>query len=120
MCDYGVTEGFAECSSLSHCFGNYTTLYEFDICLENNVHGNLHSMHAGLFNCAVSWKDWYDSNTWVTVNRLSFFANQIKKNMVDSQETIYTDYISCPTKCDLATDSYESCRCTADSSLGWD
>ena len=60
VCDYAVTEGFAQCDEMSHCFGNYTTLYEFDMCMESNVHGNLHSMHAGLFNCAVSWKDWFE------------------------------------------------------------
>ena len=59
VCEFAVTEGFAECSSVSHCFGNYTTLYEFDMCFETHTHANLHAMHAGMFNCAVSWKEWY-------------------------------------------------------------
>ena len=60
VCDFAAAEGFAQCDEMSHCFGNYTTLYEFDMCMESKVHGNLHSMHAGFFNCAVSWKDWFE------------------------------------------------------------
>lgn len=60
VCDFAMTEPFAKCHEMSYCFSNYTTLYEFDMCLESNVHGNLHSMHAGLFDCEVSWQDWYE------------------------------------------------------------
>ena len=59
VCGFGITEGFAECREVSYCFSNYTTLYEFDMCMESNVHGNLHSMHTGLWNCAVDWEDWH-------------------------------------------------------------
>lgn len=77
VCDFAMTSAYSKCDAVSHCFGNYTTLYDFDICMESNVHGNLHSMHAGLFDCEVSWKTWYEENTWISKNRLSFFAVQV-------------------------------------------
>merc|ERR1711998_471464 len=119
MCDFALTEGFSDCNEVSWCFSNYTTLYEFDMCMESHVHGNLHTMHAGLFNCEVSWKDWYEDHTWVSENRLSFFGMQMVKLMYDIQESLYTDYLDCSTKCDFKHDNYSTCNCHPYADLNW-
>ena len=34
--------GFADCDYVSHCFGNYTSLYDFDVCIEKKVAACMH------------------------------------------------------------------------------
>mmetsp|Transcript_104779 Transcript_104779/g.302296 ORF Transcript_104779/g.302296 Transcript_104779/m.302296 type:complete len:321 (-) Transcript_104779:205-1167(-) len=102
--------GFADCNYVSHCFGNYTSLYDFDTCVEKKVHAFLHSMHAGFFDCSVDWGTYYDDNPSVTIQRLSFFANIIIQYSVDIDLYFSMDV---PSSCTLGVDTVDTCLATS-------
>ena len=53
VCGHTSAQPPASCSRLVACFANYTTLDAFDLCLEADVHANLHGMNAGMWDCGV-------------------------------------------------------------------
>ena len=53
FCGMENAQGFPSCARLRDCFSNFTSLYDFDLCVENNVHANLHGLHGGLWDCPV-------------------------------------------------------------------
>jgi hypothetical protein len=112
-CGFESVEGQVSGSNLVGCFDQYETesnLREFDICLEEKVHANLHMMHAGQWNCAVSWSDFYDENKlWVDDMFLSIAAVTMS-TMTQVYEAY--GYLSCPTSCDFMGDGDNSaCKC---------
>jgi len=43
----------------------------------------------------------------------------MEKLMYDAQEDLYVEYLNCPTRCDMETDNYDTCRCTPNATYGW-
>lgn len=108
-CNFPATQTFSSCDNLMHCFTNYTTLYEWDMCLERKVHANIHTMHSGLYECSVSWKEAADEYDWLDEHLLSFVGNQLAAMIRGSS---FSDYITCPTACHVHTESFDDgCHC---------
>lgn len=113
-CGYQTTQGFANCQHVQECFqyflGTGHDLFEFDHCVEDYVHANLHTMHAGMWDCQVSWQDFYvDNADWLDDELFSMLAFHQTDLIID----LYTDgYLSCPDSCDLHQTSSCSCKAT--------
>lgn len=114
-CGFYHKQGFATCDHLETCLnrfmdGTFSGLYEFDNCLEDQVHGTLHGMHGGMWDCPVDYKDYLEKNSdWLSEGRLSFMS----LNAIVCQDILESDWLSCDTSCNLDDDD---CGCTADSS----
>jgi hypothetical protein len=79
VCNFQLTQGFANCAHVSMCFekflANDRSLWDFDSCMERYVHANLHDMHAGMWDCAVDWQEFYDENSdWLSKELYSIVA----------------------------------------------
>lgn len=114
-CGYYHEEGFASCENLVGCLdkfadGTFHGFRSLDTCIENQVHAALHSMHGGLWDCPVDFKDYLDEHSdWLSHGRMSFLA----VNTVNCQETVQEEWLSCDNSCNIDDDD---CTCTPDES----
>lgn len=121
-CGFAGVQGYSTCNDLKDCFHEFeydnTSLYDLDACIENNVHGTLHIMHGGLWDCAVDLKSFQeDHSDFVSKGLMSFIANNIV-----TCENILGDS-SCPSagECTLADDDNTTetdiANCTCSSNI---
>lgn len=52
-CHAPAAQAFPACGNLRGCFANYSSLAEWDSCLEQTVHANLHGLHGGQLGCSL-------------------------------------------------------------------
>ena len=108
VCGFSATQATSSCHHVSSCFENYTSLYDWDKCLEDYIHADLHTQLSGMWNCAVDWDEFYENNKmWVDKGTLSFLANELS-NAVRS--SAFDDLVTCPTTCG-GQDSFATCHC---------
>lgn len=124
FCGLANTQPFPSCGHLVNCFANFSSLLEWDLCVENNVHANLHGLHGGLDHCP------FDLPT-VARDRLGFLSDGDKEphhgllsfltaNIAEEILTKYEDvfpFLVCPTSCDFDTDTFKTCHCGSTSTL---
>jgi hypothetical protein len=115
VCGFTLTQGFSNCEHVSYCFAKFlesgSSFAEYDLCMEYTVHANLHDMHAGMWDCQADFQDFYDANKdWLDVDLMSIVAVSM---MQGAQNFVNGGYVSCPSSCDVATDSYETCSCVS-------
>ena len=90
---------------MANCFSNYSSLYDFDQCLEDYVHANLHQMHAGMWDCSVDWKQELETySSWLSPHLLSFLGNELSAAARSSE--LLDTLISCPSDCDMKTQDF--------------
>lgn len=106
-CGFSSVQSFSSCHHVANCFHNYSTLYEWDKCLEDRVHANLHTMHAGMWDCETDWNAFATDESWVSVHLLSFLANEVVGAV---QSSAFGKYLSCPTTC-VNGSKWDACRC---------
>lgn len=117
FCGMQLEQGFANCQNVRICYNTYkssnNSLWEFDHCVEKDVHANLHAMHAGMWNCAVDWGTFKDKHSeWANPTLLSIMGTYMKAAI----KIVRADgYMSCPTSCDVhdSEKSNKECRCTS-------
>mmetsp|Transcript_76336 Transcript_76336/g.153287 ORF Transcript_76336/g.153287 Transcript_76336/m.153287 type:complete len:691 (+) Transcript_76336:53-2125(+) len=110
-CGFESKQGFSTCNKLQDCFSTFESDHDFlsfDLCAEFEVHGNIHDMHAGLWDCEADWKSFYDENSdWCDEMMLSVVA----VHMSDMVKVFSTKgIVSCPSVCE--TMDSEACTCT--------
>ena len=91
VCGHTSAQPPASCSRLVACFANYTTLDAFDLCLEADVHANLHGMNAGMWDCGVDVNASAANITGASAGLVSFIFATI------------TDVVSKYPKCEIHT-----------------
>lgn len=52
MCGLAQNQRLATCDAFTSCFDTTTSLAEWTLCMEVDVHANMHEWHGGAFNCA--------------------------------------------------------------------
>lgn len=117
ICGYHHKEGFSNCGDLWHCIenfmdGEFSGLYEFDLCLEQNVHGALHDMHAGMWDCHMDLTEFKEQHSWISEGLLSFLA-VAHVNCINY--FAYWDALDCDETCDLDVPAADcGCRMSAE------
>lgn len=113
-CGFATVQGYSSCTDLKSCFHDFeydnTSLFDFDSCIEDNVHGTIHSMHGGLWDCPVDLREFqHDNSDFVSEGLMSFIAN----NLVVC-ETLSGDS-SCPSsgECTLSESGIANCTCSS-------
>ena len=124
FCGLSNTQGFPSCNRLVSCFANKTglpgaesnSLLDWDLCIENFVHANLHGQHGGYFDCAsdANLAQFATENAWASQELLSFLSVNIAEEIVTKYQTIF-DYYVCPDpfSCELGVDSLATCHCAS-------
>jgi hypothetical protein len=115
-CGFESVQGQVSGDNVIKCFDKFHAehdLREFDMCLELYVHANLHMMHAGQWNCAVSWSDFYEDNSdWVDDMFLSITAVSMSQMTISYSNN---GYVSCPEQDACVGENnlnfLKSCRC---------
>eukprot|EP00615_Pteridomonas_danica_P010877 CAMPEP_0114338606 /NCGR_PEP_ID=MMETSP0101-20121206/7157_1 /TAXON_ID=38822 ORGANISM="Pteridomonas danica, Strain PT" /NCGR_SAMPLE_ID=MMETSP0101 /ASSEMBLY_ACC=CAM_ASM_000211 /LENGTH=370 /DNA_ID=CAMNT_0001471261 /DNA_START=740 /DNA_END=1852 /DNA_ORIENTATION=- len=107
-CGFRSTQGQVKGSNLVTCLDQYEGNHdfrEFDVCLEDKVHANIHMMHAGQWDCAVDWNDFYEEHkVWLDKDLLSMMAVLMSSSTINFR---VTGDVSCPSSCS----GDESCSC---------
>jgi len=62
FCGIETTMRLASAKTMVNCFMNSSKLRDWDLCLEINVHGELHSLHGGAYDCPADLKALSDEN----------------------------------------------------------
>jgi hypothetical protein len=120
VCGFKHKQGFASCALVERCLDDYLDgtfggLFEFDDCLENNVHGTLHGMHGGMWNCPIDFQDFFeDHSDFIETGLMSFVA---------MEAVICTDLLKdilyeCPSDCSVSTD--DDCFCSTIVADSWE
>lgn len=117
FCNYEHRGGFSNCGRLAKCITNYMDgtyggLYGFDHCMELNVHGTVHDMHAGMWDCNVDYskaKEQYSD--WLHDGLLSFHSINV---VYCVQMLAAYGKESCETECSTE----EKCTCSPSSETG--
>ena len=115
FCGLANTQPFASCGRMTSCFENVTSsgLLDFDLCLENHIHANLHGLHGGYWGCAADLSAFRDNHTgWATDSLLSFLVANIAEEVVTKASSLFP-YISCPSSCTLGVDDFATCHCNS-------
>ena len=115
FCGLANTQPFASCGRMTSCFENVTSsgLLDFDLCLENHIHANLHGLHGGYWGCAADLSAFRDNHTgWATDSLLSFLVANIAEEVVTKASSLFP-YISCPSTCVLGVDNFTTCHCNS-------
>ena len=112
-CGFESIQGQTTCSHVQECFmklESTESLYEFDMCMETKVHGNLHLMHAGQWDCSVSWSDFYDEQKgWLDEMLFSILGVHSAQGTVKLKES---GYLLCEGQTEESTCSMdEDCSC---------
>ena len=111
-CGFKSIQGQSTCEHVSTCFETFESendLYAWDMCMEQKVHANLHTMHAGQWDCAVSWQEYFSANKeWVDPLLLSILGLNVP---VGTDMASNEGYVTCSaaSSCHLGG----SCGCTS-------
>ena len=111
FCGMENAQGFPSCARLRDCFSNFTSLYDFDLCVENNVHANLHGLHGGLWDCPVDLEAELAAMPWASRALLSFVFANVAEEVLTKSSTLF-DHYECPDACVVGEDTFATCRCT--------
>lgn len=108
FCGFRTVEGPASCGHMMRCFDNYTTLYAWDRCIEDHIHGNIHNLHTGMWRCPVSWRAFADEHaSWLDPHLLSLLAVHAPFLI----QSVSADLVQCPAHCGRRR-GFSECRCS--------
>lgn len=111
VCGFPGGISFSTGQDMRECFRNYTSLYKFDMCLEHDVHANLHNMHAGLMDCPVDWLAFAEDNEdWLPQDLISYLSYEIGEAIINSEH----NFVQCPSTCTYGVDNFTTCHCYTD------
>ena len=115
FCSMQLHQGFANCHNVRSCYSTFLSsnrsLFEFDQCVQKDIHANLHSMHAGMWNCAVDWNNFMlDHSDWANPTLLSIMATSIKGAI---EKIKSNGYLYCPESCSTKDNGFIDCQCTS-------
>jgi hypothetical protein len=111
-CGFRSIQGQSTCGHVATCFEtfeNNSDLYDWDICLEEKVHGNLHTMHAGQWDCSVDWQAWFsDNKDWMDPLFFSILGLNAERG---TSSFLTKGYVTCPasSSCQVG----DTCACTS-------
>lgn len=109
FCGFKAIESPASCGHMMSCFDNYTTLYDWDRCLEDTLHGNIHNIHTGMWRCPVSWEAFLDEHSdWLDPHLLSLLAVHAPFMI----QSVSDELLTCPNHCGKQRRGFKACRCT--------
>lgn len=114
ICGFEITQGFATCDHLQRCFDRFlrtdNDLKSFDMCLEMMVHANLHTMHAGMWDCTENWNVFYENEkSWLNPEFFSMIG--MVQSSILALDFYKWGWVSCPDTCDANTDTKATCSC---------
>ena len=133
FCGMRNEQPFPSCGHIQRCFDNFSSLLQWDLCIENNVHANLHGLHGGLDRCPfdlptaaqerlsflLAPRDGANgtNSSEPELSRsgralLSFLTANIAEEVLSKYQQVFP-YVTCPSQCNLANDTFDTCKCTA-------
>jgi hypothetical protein len=111
-CGFQSIQGQSTCGHVAACFQAFeedNDLYDWDICLEEKVHGNLHTMHAGQWDCSVNWQAWFsENNDWMDPLFLSILGLNAERG---TEIAVKKGYVTCPSSSSCKVGG--TCACTS-------
>jgi hypothetical protein len=111
-CGFRSIQGQSTCGHVSACFEEFkegSDLYDWDICLEEKVHGNLHTMHAGQWDCAVDWQEYFsDNKDWMDPLFFSILGLNAERG---TEIAVKKGYVTCPASSSCKVGG--TCACTS-------
>eukprot|EP00903_Cladosiphon_okamuranus_P013048 g12172.t1 len=102
---------FATTETLVACFEDNDSLYDWDDCMNTKVHGDLHGLLGGAFDCNTDMKKFAKDHPEYDVGLLSFVLEYLTFDYWPTND-FSPSYNTCDTSC--ATGQTESCGCTCD------
>lgn len=100
---------FATVETFVGCFDDEDNLYDWETCMETKVHGDLHGLLGGGFNCNTDMKAFSDQHPEYSVGLLSFVLEYLTFNYWPMNEFIPSANV-CDTECTKG--QTEKCGCT--------
>ena len=112
FCGLKNEQPLPSCGALEACFLNKTGdgLLAFELCVENEIHANLHGVHGGYWDCPVDLDAFADAHAWASRPLLSFLTATIAENVLTKPQKVF-DYVQCPGVCALGVDDAATCHC---------
>ena len=112
FCGLKNEQPLPSCGALEACFLNKTGdgLLAFELCVENEIHANLHGVHGGYWDCPVDLDAFADAHAWASRPLLSFLTATIAENVLTKPQKVF-DYVQCPGACALGVDDAATCHC---------
>lgn len=103
MCGLAQGQRLATCSAFTECFDGTTSLAEWTLCMEVNVHANMHEWHGGAFRCAYDLSEVLQQYPQFS-SQLLLFLGTVAHDVwyIYTRETV-SKYMSCPTDCTAPT-----------------
>ena len=112
MCGIAENQYLSTCSDFSACFDDYSTLEDWVLCMEVNVHANMHEWHGGAFNCAYDLKEVQNEYPVYGTDLLLFLGTVAHDVWYIYESVTIAQYMSCPSSCDEgSTDATSGCSC---------
>jgi hypothetical protein len=95
-CGMPGSVSFASCEDFVACFDSTVkSLYEWEVCMERQIHANMHGWLGGAWNCAIDVAQWRLDHPTFSSQLLTFALNYITANRWPSN-SFFGAYNECP------------------------
>eukprot|EP00752_Nemacystus_decipiens_P007682 g6866.t2 len=103
---------FATCNKLIGCFDDNDSIYDWTVCMEDQIHASNHGMIGGSFACNTDMGEFHGAHPEYGSGLLSFVLEYITVHRWPSN--FMTDYNRCDMACDLGD---EDCGCVCNTDI---
>ncbi|CAN0323954.1 unnamed protein product [Pylaiella littoralis] len=103
---------FATADTFSACYEE-STLYNWEDCMETKVHGDLHGLLGGGFNCNTDMNTFSEQHPEYEPGLLSFVLEYMTFNYWP-MNSFMPDYNTCDTRCESGQTEPCGCTCNVD------
>lgn len=112
MCGIMKGQYLATCDVFISCYDQYQSLSDWTLCLEINVHANMHEWHGGAFQCAVDLNEVQKEFPQYSTGLLLFLGTVAHDVWyIYNRETV-SEYMECPSDCpEGSSDATDGCSC---------
>eukprot|EP00904_Undaria_pinnatifida_P014260 jgi/Undpi1/9965/HiC_scaffold_28.g12419.m1 len=109
FCNLEAHATFATDGVFVACFDSSDTIAEWESCMEKKVHGDIHGLLGGAFNCNVDMQEFHESHPQYSPGLLTFVL-ELMTVLFWPRNLFMPEYNTCDTGCTRG--QTEPCRCT--------
>eukprot|EP00611_Tribonema_gayanum_P031302 TRINITY_DN9009_c0_g1_i1.p1 TRINITY_DN9009_c0_g1~~TRINITY_DN9009_c0_g1_i1.p1 ORF type:complete len:500 (+),score=128.10 TRINITY_DN9009_c0_g1_i1:2-1501(+) len=113
FCGVTGSVALATCRDFAACFESYDSLTDFRMCMETDIHADMHGWLGGGYNCAVDMAQFIQEVPEVSTELVTFALTYIVANTWHNTD-YFAPYTECPSTDGCINKSQCSCTCTLD------